>query len=1499
MKNGMFESSYPLAPMQRGMLFHHLSGRRGVDLEQIVGTLHEPLDAAAFEGAWLRAAQRHDALRTALRWSDVETPQQRVAASVAPRWETQDWRDATSEAQQQGLETFLREDRERGFDLSEAPLFRVAVFRLANSEYRFVWTVSHAVLDGRSFVVVLRDVFAYYEARRAGCEIELKPAPRYRDYVEWLGTQDLARAGEFWREGLRGFGAPTPLPVSKTGRQGRGHQPLRLSAATTAKLQSLAAGHGFTLNTMVQGAWGLLLSRYSGEDEVVFGATRACRRSAPIDAANAVGVFINTLPVRVNTAGNPALLPWLRQLRESQLQVRDFEHTPLASVLEWSEVEAGKPLFDSIVVFDGETLTTTMRRMGPAWKDREFELIEQTNFPLTLYGYGEREMSFQLAYDREAFDDAAMARLMGHFGTLLEQMAERPEQNLAALSMLPPAERERLLYGWNETAAEYPRDLCVHQAFEAQAARTPDAVAVVFREQRLSYRALNERANRLARRLRGMGVGPDALVGIHVHRSIEMMVGLLGVLKAGGAYVPLDPDYPTERLAWMVEDSGIQVLLTETSLAGSLPAHRAEVICLDAPGADGAGGLPAGTAPPDDANGASEDANVASEDANVASGVRPEHLAYVIYTSGSTGKPKGVMVEHRNVVNFFAGMDERIGPEPGVWLAVTSLSFDISVLELFWTLARGFEVVLYSGEDSKPHAALPARAPHAGRPIEFSLFYFAADEAEDVNNKYRLLMEGARYADENGFAAVWTPERHFHAFGGLYPNPAVTSAAIAAVTRRVKIRAGSVVLPLHHPVRVAEEWSVVDNLSNGRVGISFASGWQPRDFLLRPENFADAKGVMLRDIEAVRKLWRGEAVLFADAQGKQTPVKILPRPIQPELPFWLTAAGNPQTFEAAGAAGAGVLTHLLGQTIEDLRDKLRIYRAAWKQAGHSGEGHVTLMLHSFVGAEPAAIRELVRGPMTEYLRTSVSLLKGYASAWPLFRAQRVNGHEIDLNALPKQEMDALLEHSFERYYESSGLFGTPQSCLAMVDKAKGAGVDEIACLIDFGVESGLVLDHLTHLNELRQLSNAAHANPPAEPVDHSIPALVQRHSVTHLQCTPSMAILLTQSDESRAALAGLKKLLVGGEALPVKLAADLRSLVAGGTVINMYGPTETTIWSTTQVLDEIDGTAPIGRPIANTQVYILDKNMLPVPAGVQGDLFLGGDGVVRGYLQRPELTAERFVANPFVNFDGARMYRTGDVARYRPDGVVEFLGRADFQVKIRGHRIELGEIETALGENPAVREAVVTAANDAGGHQVLVAYIRLKDGQSAAVNHAANPAANPAVNQGTELAVDELRQALAKKLPEYMTPSAFVFLDEFPLTPNGKVDRKRLPHPEAQRPRLKQEYTAPRSPTEEGLAEIWQQALGVERVGVHDNFFELGGHSLSTVQITFRIRREFNVEFPLQTLLRIPTIAGLAREIEARLVEQADNEQLALAVSEIENMTDDEVAALLRSGASA
>ncbi len=1017
-------------------------------------------------------------------------------------------------------------------------------------------------------------------------------------------------------------------------------------------------------------------------------------------------------------------------------------------------------------------------------------------------------------FDASKLTHQQVGELHEQLVSLLAHAQAHPQCPVGELPLLGEALRDRVLHEWNNTAGPARAEACVHRLIAEQAARTPEAVAVVCEDQSLTYAELDRRSNQLARRLAQLGVGPDVLVGLCVERSVELMVGLLAIHKAGGAYVPLDPTYPPDRIAYMIEDAKAPVLLTQERLRDELPPHRASLVCLD-----------------------SDWPSIAAESAEpFDGGAQPHHLAYVIYTSGSTGRPKGVMVEHRNVVNFFAGMDRHLGTdEPGTWLAVTSLSFDISVLELCWTLTRGFKVVISSDEDRS--AASPARGPHAARPVDFSLFYFSSDESEGVGDKYRLLLEGAKYADQHGFAAVWTPERHFHAFGGLYPNPAVTSAAIAAITQRVKIRSGSVVLPLHHPARIAEEWSVVDNLSKGRVGISFASGWQPNDFVLKPENFANNKQVMLEGIETVRKLWRGESVSFPGTTGQPVEVRTLPRPVQAELPFWVTSAGNPETFIAAGRLGANVLTHLLGQSVEELSDKLAAYRQAWKDAGHPGEGHVTLMLHTFVGPDEAAVREKVRQPLIEYLRSSLNLVKQYAWSFPAFKRREGmddTSASIDLQSLSHDEMTALLEHSFHRYYESSGLFGTPQGCLAMVDRIKGIGVDEIACLIDFGVDSESVLSHLEHLNQLRKLS----APRRVASGDYSLAAQMQRHAVTHLQCTPSMARMLTHDDKAVAGLKNLRRMMVGGEALPPSLARDLKALIPG-VLMNMYGPTETTIWSAVQPVDAIDGIVPLGRPLVNQEIYILDRRQQPVPVGVPGELVIGGKGVVRGYLHRPELTAERFLPHPFRGAAGGRVYRTGDLARQRPDGTVEFLGRLDHQVKVRGYRIELGEIEARLLSHPAVREAVVVAREDSPGDVRLVAY------------HVLHASQTPAVA--------ELRDHLRAGLPEYMVPSHFVSLPALPQTPNGKIDRKALPAPDSgPAPAPAASFVAPTSDLEESIAAIWKDVLKLPQVGTRDNFFDLGGHSLLAVQAHRRLREALGRDLSITDIFRFPTIESLS-----------------------------------------
>jgi natural product biosynthesis luciferase-like monooxygenase protein len=884
----------------------------------------------------------------------------------------------------------------------------------------------------------------------------------------------------------------------------------------------------------------------------------------------------------------------------------------------------------------------------------------------------------------DAFVDGVDAgAFFERFEVALAAATGNPEAPCGQLSVLPAREQDLLLREWNATVTPYRKDRSIHQLFEEQAARTPDKVALVFRDQELTYRELNRRANLVAARLLKEGIVPETRVGICIERSLALVVGLLGILKAGGAYVPLDPAYPRERLSVMLEDAQAPVLLTERHLSQSLPAYGAALVCID----DLA--LETDTTSPD----------------NPASLVLPENLAYVIFTSGSTGRPKGVMVQHRNVSNFFTGMDQAVGPEPGVWLAVTSVSFDISVLEIFWPLTRGFEVVL-EGESDRASLGR-GRVVRSGHPARmgFGLFYFAADAA-NAKGAYRLLVEGAKFADKNGFDAVWTPERHFHAFGGLYPNPAVTSAALATITERIQLRAGSVVLPLHDPVRVAEEWAVVDNLSGGRVGLSFASGWHANDFAFKPENFEHRRDVMRDYIATVLKLWQGDSIRVKNGEGKEIEISTLPRPVQAKPPLWIASAGSADTFRVAGTMGVNVLTNMLGQSLGDLRDKLAAYREARRAAGHEGEGIVSVMLHTFIGPDTEAVRALVKRPFCDYLATSFDLVKIAPWAFPAFRQPSKTAAQdpaLDATTFTPEDTRALMDHAFERYFDTAGLFGTPEKALGLVDELKGIGVNELACLVDFGVDTDVVLTHLTHLKELMDLSQPEPATVTADSAQsYGILEQIRRRKVTHLQCTPSMARILLSDAESGSALASLKRLMLGGEALPTDLAEELGTLLSG-QLLNMYGPTETTVWSTTARIEKGEPVT-IGRPIANTTIRILDAHRALVPVGTPGELYIGGEGVVRGYLGRADLTVERFVPDPFAA-DGARLYRTGDLARFRTDGCLEFLGRIDHQVKVNGYRIELGEIESVLARHASVREAVVISREDPSLGAQLVAYV--------------------------------------------------------------------------------------------------------------------------------------------------------------------------------------------------
>ena len=1035
-----------------------------------------------------------------------------------------------------------------------------------------------------------------------------------------------------------------------------------------------------------------------------------------------------------------------------------------------------------------------------------------------------------LHFDGHSLPAARATAVAQRLAVFARAAAAQPQQALRQVPILDDAELQRLIHAWNETDTAPAVEPCVHRQFLAQAAATPTAVALVVGDERLDYAQLQRRVDHLAGWLRQRGVGRGDRVGLCTQRGIGMVAAALAAQRCGAAYVPLDPSYPRERLQFMAEDAELRALVTDAGSAAAAPVVACARVDLDADAAAIAAAAPLGDDP--------------------ATG---DDLAYLIYTSGSTGRPKGVMVRHRNVANFFVGMDRVLGVNPaaagadprGVWLAVTSLSFDISVLELLWTLCRGFTVVVHSGENA--HAQRQkAVAPLQARPITFSLFYFASDEGEFAEDKYRLLTEGARFADQHGFEAIWTPERHFHAFGGLYPNPAVASAAVAAITQNVAIRAGSCVVTLHHPIRVAEDWALVDNLSHGRVGIAFAAGWHARDFVLRPENFVDRKNAMFTAIRQIQALWRGEEQEFPGHDGKLHRIRTLPRPVQKELPTWVTIAGNPETYRQAGEAGAFVLTHLLGQSLEELQHKLTVYRDAWRSAGHAGEGRVTLMLHTFVGDSDDAVREVVRGPMKGYLRSSLDLVKQAAWSFPAFKNRVDKPGELDAmlsGGLTAEDFEALLDFSFERYYRTSGLFGSVDDCVRIVDRLRGLGVDEVACLIDYGVPTDVVLQHLPKLLEVKKRCDlataAAKASCAAVPAAASrgpatIPELITAHGVTHFQCTPSLAAMLLHDPTALPALRKLRHMLVGGEALPKALAQTLRSAV--GALHDVYGPTETTVWSTTARVGDEDP-VPIGRPLANQRVYVLDDNRQPVPTGAPGELWIGGAGVTAGYFRRPELTAEKFVADPFF---AGQMYATGDLARWRADGVLEYLGRKDHQVKVRGYRIELGEIEAALGQHPGIREAVVVARGDTGEATLVAYYVTRQPAPGA----------------------EDLRAHLRGQLPEFMVPSHFVALPDLPRTPNLKVDRKALPAPEAAAAAAKP-VVAAEGDAEGRILAIWRRALGTDAVGVEDNFFDSGGHSILAVRVHREIVQELGVQLQVTDLFRFTTVRALARHLDS------------------------------------
>jgi len=1680
------------------------------------------LRPALLERCLAEIERRHEILRTRFAVVDgapVQIPLAFESEPAVPRLPLADLSGLPEEVRETESARLAAAEARRPFDLSAGRTVRVTLLRFGPDRHLLLLTQHHIASDVWSVGLLVHELGEIYRAFAAGQPSSLpEPEVQFADFAEWQREhyrgETLDQLVAWWKERLGdkgdltsgGFELPPdrPRPALQSFRGAA--ERIALNAAAVEALRRLASSEGTTLFNALLAAGTAVLARWAGRDDVIVGTAAASRPDRAVE--NLLGLFLDTIVLRTDLGGDPTFREALRWTRETTLGA--FGHPiPFRLLVEALQPErdlSRSPLFQ--IFFSLQTVGLPVLEL-PDLTLRPQEIHSgTTQFDLAFYlSDTPAGVNGWLEYNADLYDPATIRRLARSLAVFVAGAAAGPDRALSALPVLDP-EDETSLDAWSCLRPEVlSAPALIHELFAVQAAKTPEATAAAHRHESWTFRQLDAESDAVAGALHGMGIRPGDRVGLCAERSLPMLAGLLGILKVGAAYVPLDPSYPEARLTLMLEDSRSNALVVFSDRARHLAEGHPNVLDLASPLSRWKGGRwergPGGEVP-----------------------------AYVIYTSGSTGTPKGVVLTHCNVTGFFAAMDEVLDADrPGVWLAVTSISFDISVLELLWTLTRGYQVVVQDEVAASLVASGPV-ARKAVRPIDFSLFYFA-DAGDDPQDKYRLLLEGAKLADERGFKALWTPERHFHTFGGLYPNPSVTGAAVAAVTRRLGIRAGSVVLPLHDPVRVAEEWAVVDNLSGGRAGISFASGWHSGDFIFAPDDFDNRHEVMYQGIETVRALWRGESVRRRGPRGEEIEVRIQPRPIQPELPVWITAFASPVTFRKAGEIGAGILTHLLDQTLDEVEEKIRIYREAWRAAGHPGEGTVTLMIHTFVAADDAAAREIVRDPFTEYLRSSFGLLKKMARTLGMKEG-------ADLSA---EDLEAVLAHAFDRYFETSGLFGSPATCRGTIDRLRTLGVDEIGCLVDFGVPCDTALEGLRRLADLRDVLAAEAVTDAIDADDLSIPAQIARHGVTHLQCTPSLAGALAADPGILQSLAPLHALLLGGEALPAPLARTLRGALQG-EILDVYGPTEATIWSTVHTIDEVEERVPVGRPLANNTVRLLDRRLRQVPPGMPGEVWLGGDGVAAGYWRRPDLTAGRFLPDPFVGTPGARMYRTGDLARWQPDGTLDFLGRADHQVKVRGHRIELGEVEAALRAHPGVREAAVTVREDSPGDRRLAGYVVPAAGSVAPLHpktalppdapqmtlpngmpvayvtefqiqagyqeifedeiylrhgitlpedavifdvganvgffslfvhqRAKNPriyafepfpptfdalranmglygldvrlinrgvadrpgrtefifypnapglsgrfagtpedlAENrslilewmermgvripveqideairdhlrtetypielvalsdvirengveridllkvdaeksegyilagirdedwPKIQQvvlevhddvllaevsgvlrrhGFEIAVDDfavsearegpngrdevhvtmvyarrpdlgeavtpaplsasgLRRWLAGRLPEPWIPSAFVMLESLPLTGSGKVDRRALPGPGAGRPTLEAAYVAPRTSTEQSIADVWREVLGREKVGIHDNFFEVGGSSLLLVRIHARLREVLGREVTMVQLFRNPTVQSLARFLETE-----ERESRALADAE-------------------
>lgn len=1392
---------YPLSPAQKRLYILHEFNPSFLtyNLPKIV-KIKGKVNLDQMQSAFTKLMLRHEALRTSFQLVD-NNPVQKI----------EDWIDFDLEyfkSTPSKADTIIKEFI-RPFDLNNAPLIRFGLIEIGLDDYILMMDQHHIISDGVSESILIKDFMSLY-ADESLPSVTLQ----YRDYVEWLKEdeqqQSLNMQKDFWMSEFKNEVSTLDLPTDFVrpiinGQQGAVIN-FELNSDVTNGLKSLAQKEGVTLYMLMLSVFNVLLGKLGNEEDIIIGNPVSGRQHS--DLEEMIGIFVNILPIRNFPKVFLSFKEFLNSVKIKTIEAfnnQDYPYEQLIDDLELKRDTSHNTLFDVMFAYQNfENVELDIAGLNVTPYPIESK-VSRLDLSLQIFE-GNDNMYLQFEYSTSLFKEETIKRFISYFNEIIVAVIKDSNIKLGDIELISEEERNKLLVDFNNTQSDYLKKETIVSLFELQVQKTPNKVAVVYEGINLTYSELNQKANQFAHHLNGKyKIKANDVIAVIADRSERTLIALLGILKAGGAYLPIDPMYPKERIDYILDDSGAELIILDTENAYNIDKKRV-VIYLDQI---------------DEQN-----------ELNLIPIANSQDSCYLIYTSGSTGKPKGVRIVHQNVVNFMFGMSQNLTVnQDDCMLAVTSTSFDISVLELFWTLCNGIEIVIHPSSISL--TGLNRYLSDEDLSVDFSLFFFSSYNNKE-KDKYSLLMESVKYADQAGFNAVWTPERHFHEFGGLYPNPSVISSALSMVTEQIELRSGSIVAPLHDPIRIVEEWSVVDNLSNGRVGLSFAAGWNPNDFALAKDSYKNRNKILHDQIEVMKKLWRGETIKRENGLGQEVDLGVYPTPIQKEMPVWITSSGNEETFRSAGASGANLLTHLLGQSIEQLEEKIKIYKEAREKNGFGKDsGKIAVMLHSFIGEDIDEVEKIVEQPFTDYLKTSIGINK-----------LLMDEAGLDAEAIDGEGMKLVLKNAFRRYYQTSSLIGNKSKCSEMVFKLKGIGVDEIACLVDFGVEKSKVLESLKHIKELKQLFNTK--------------SRMNHKPITMLQSTPSFIKMSQEGMNSKKLLKSLRTLLLGGEAVPYSLVEELSQDITAD-IYNMYGPTETTVWSSMHKLDVDDKKVSVGKPILNTQIYILNKAMKMVPIGVSGNLFIGGDGLSKGYWNQEKLTEERFVINPFNT--QTKIYNTGDIARFNADGTIELIGREDNQVKIRGHRIELGEIESQLNLHKDIQQSVVVCNGENDGKYLAAYYV-----------------------SDITLSSEQIRGFLFDNLPSYMQPSYLIQLDKLPLTPNGKIDRRKLPNPEKI---TEDTFVAPSNDMEKVLVDIWSEVLDVskEQISVDKSFFELGGNSLKILKLNALMSERLDWEVSIPEMFRYPSISSLIiyknnPEIDKGIYkETAENE-----VSEMENM---------------